>query len=161
MLEFPFLHPESAVCYETKSEAFAKRLVEYFRFWTANTPGQDKRVLPLLEQGSDEARPDRPIIVVSNSAPRPELPEEGIWREGATLHVWAPQDSLLRTCDSLLDQLDRKYHSPGRLGYQNTDEEFEFAKVATQKTLQKNVAGKQYRVEKVLPAFFTLPYPNP
>lgn len=160
VLDFPFLHKQTEIFCQTETEIAGQRLVEYFRFWSVNTPAQEKRVLNLRIGDSTEQLDAEPAIFVSTIAPNKKSQEQGIWRHDEKLYIWAPQEKLTQLVDCVLDLLDQKYPNPGRFGYQNTDADFEFARVNTQKTLQKNIAGKRYKIKKILPAFHSIPYPT-
>ena len=131
----------------------ARRLAEYFQFWTRNTPGVEPVTMKPQSAKPGEARPAGPVILLALHPPAGRETPVGIRREGDSLTLWATDAAALRLLlNDLFAALDEVYPYVGAFGNQNLISTYDDCSTKEQRALlhHAGLPGKAFSVQELL-----------
>ncbi len=154
---FPFIdraRGPARVAYDDEAVVHeARRLAEYFQFWTRNTPGVEPVTMkPQLVKPGD-AIPAGPAVRLALHPPAGRETPVGILRDGDGLTLWATDAAALRLLlNDLFAALDKVYPYVGVIGNQNLISTYDECSTQEQRALlhHAGLPGKAFSVQQLL-----------
>jgi hypothetical protein len=131
----------------------ARRVAEYFRFWTRNTDGVEPVTMKPQLVKPEDALPDGPTVRLGLQPPPGRDTSTGILRDGAVLDVWAPDAAALRILvNDLFAALDQVFPYVGVIGSPRLISEYDACSTKEQKALlhHAGLPGNTFSVQQLL-----------